>query len=224
AVLKASSLVAINATANGYKFASQFVALSPAGAVSNVDFQLEPTAATQSAEVSGKITNSADGSAIYGAIVTLQTQPTIRGLRYDNKNTPTDLIDDTFYVIPPPGVSISQYKWTLTLPNGTKFTSTNENGVAVVLQQLVAEAVAGGQSITTGAYKVELEVTYTGGKKAIVSGGFLLNISPTLTVYLADIRLPMSLQDQRRRILQRLRQSRRLYHFQSRRNHGISRI
>ncbi|MEW5797352.1 MAG: hypothetical protein AB1772_13485, partial [Candidatus Zixiibacteriota bacterium] len=194
-VFKADTLVPINGSANNYKLSSQFVKLSPGLPVSNVDFALEPLAVTQLAELTGKVTNSVDNSPIYGGIVTLQTPPVIRGLRYDNKNT-ADLTDDTFYVIPPPGATITGYKWSLGLPDKNVFVSANENGVSVVLQHIIAEAVAAGKTLATGAYRVELEVTYGGGKKTLVSGGFLLNISPSLTLYLADIRLPLSFQDQ----------------------------
>jgi len=191
AVINSDTLIPINATADGYQLSSQFVNLSPGGTVNDIDFTLESITLIQPGEIYGQITNTANANPIYGAIVTLQTNPMIRGMKYDDQGTTTDLTDDTFYVIPPPGVPISQYKWMLTLPNGTKFTSTLENGSSVVLNHLATEA---GVS-STGAYKVELEVTYVSGKKTTVSGGFLLKISG-LVLYIADVKLPVSLQDQ----------------------------
>ncbi|MFH1228576.1 MAG: LamG-like jellyroll fold domain-containing protein [Planctomycetota bacterium] len=194
-VIRNNTLVTLDASAEGYQLNSQFVSISPGATVTNVDFTLEQIAAAQSAEVYGRVTDSSDSSAVYGAIITLQTTPGIRGMRYDDKGTPTDLTDDTFYVIPPPGVVITQYKWMLTLPGGTKFTSALENGASVVLNQLATEATNAGNTLNVGAYKVELEVTYAGGKVALVSGGFLLRQSG-LVLYIADIRLPISLEDQ----------------------------
>ncbi|MEK7449402.1 MAG: fibronectin type III domain-containing protein [Planctomycetota bacterium] len=192
-VIKPNTLMAINAMAKNYQPAYQFVSVSPGAAVNNVDFALEPV--SQLGEVYGKVTNAADASAIYGAMVTLQTNPGIRGMKYDNKTTPTDLTDDTFYVIPPPGVTITQYKWILVLPSGQKFNSAIENGSSVVLNQLATEATNAGYSLNIGAYKVELEITYSGGKKGLVSGGFLVKQSGFIN-YIADVRLPVSIQDQ----------------------------
>ena len=187
AVIKPNTLIPINASADGYQLANQFVSLSPGGTVNNANFTLEPIAVTQLGEVYGKVTDGA--YPLYGAIVTLQTNPSIRGMKYDNKNT-SDLTDDTFFVIPPPGVNVTNYKWMLTFPDNTKFTSAIENGSSVVLNQLATEAGIN----STGAYKVELEVTYTGGKKSLVSGGFLLKQSG-FVLYIADVKLPLSLPD-----------------------------
>ncbi|MDI6787839.1 MAG: fibronectin type III domain-containing protein, partial [Planctomycetota bacterium] len=187
AVIKPNTLIPLNVMAEGYQPAFQFVNLSPGSVITAVNFTL--VAASELGEVYGRVTTGSDP--IWGAIVTLQTAPSIRGMKYDNKNTATDLTDDTFFVIPPSGVNISNYKWMLIFPNGTKFTSANENGSSVVLNQLATEAGIN----STGAYRVELEVTYSGGKKSIVSGGFLLNQSG-LVLYIADVKLPVSLQDQ----------------------------
>jgi chitodextrinase len=192
-VITSNTLVPINVTAVGYQMDPQFVSLAPAGTLNNKDFALKPV--SQSAEVYGQVINQSDNTPIYGAIVTLQTGPSIRGMKYNDNNTPTDLTDDTFYVIPPPGVNITNYKWMLTTPLGVKFDSTNETGVSVVLQQLAIEATTHSVALTEGAYKVELEVTYSGGKKAIVSGGLLIKDTGFIR-YIADVKLPVSLQDQ----------------------------
>ncbi|MEW6027447.1 MAG: fibronectin type III domain-containing protein, partial [Planctomycetota bacterium] len=193
AVIKPNTLIPLDAVADGYEPASQFIALSPGSVVTNVNFTL--SSVTQLGEVYGRVTNSADSTPIYGAMVTLSSDPYIRGMKYDNKNTPTNLTDDTFYVIPPPGVTINQYKWALVLPTGTKFTSGLENGSEVILNQLATEATNAGYALGVGAYRVELEVNYSGGKKVTVSGGFLLK-QTGLYFYIADVKLPISLQDQ----------------------------
>jgi YVTN family beta-propeller protein len=192
-VLKPTTLVPINVTANDYQMGYQYVSLSPGSSISDVDFTL--TAITQLGEIYGKVTNTADDSPIYGAIVNLYTNPTIRGMKYDSKNTQTDLTDDSFFVIPPPGITITNYKWMLTLPSAQTFTSLTENGASIIVNQLATEATNNGYSLTVGAYKVELEVTYSGGKKVIVTGGFLLKQSGFVN-YIADVKLPVSIQDE----------------------------
>jgi YVTN family beta-propeller protein len=192
-LLKPNTLIPVNVTADNYQMSYQFVSISPGATVNNVNFSLDPV--SQLGEVYGKVTDATDDSVIYGAIVTLQTNPTIRGMKYDDKNTSTDLTDDTFYVIPPPGVTITNYKWMLSLPDGQKFTSAIENGQAIVLNQFATEATNAGYSLTIGAYKAELEVTYQGGKKVTVSGGFLIKQSGFIS-YIADVKLPVSIQDQ----------------------------
>ncbi|MFA5795419.1 MAG: LamG-like jellyroll fold domain-containing protein [Candidatus Brocadiia bacterium] len=195
AVIKADTLLPVNVTAVGYKMSNQFVKVSPGATVNGVNFVMESESVTQLGGIYGQVVNTSTSAGIYGAIVTLQTSPSIRGMKYDNKTTTSDLTDDTFYVIPPSGVAITQYKWMLVLPSGARFTSDLENGPSIVLNQLATEATNAGQSLVIGAYKVELEVTYTGGKKALVSGGFLLR-QIGLVLYIADIRLPVSLDDQ----------------------------
>ncbi|MCC6574960.1 MAG: carboxypeptidase regulatory-like domain-containing protein [Planctomycetes bacterium] len=187
----------LTAMAVGYGSATRALTVQQNQVVTGFDFQLGALAPVLGV-VSGVVRDSATSQPIAGADVCVTTAQEITQLDYDDAGTPSNLTDDSFSVTVPPDITVTGYSWQLTNPSAVSFTSVNETGSSVVLNQLAIEAQAslGAVFLPSGGYTITAVLTIQGGATVRVYGTFEIQ-QLGFAFQISRVQLPLTFASQR---------------------------
>ena len=177
------SLIIVNAIAANYQLSSSIAAVRAGTITSGVDITLESL--SDVAIIGGWVKDAYTNAPIGSAKVVCSTQPYSAAFTYDNKNT-IDLSDDILSVTEP--ANVSYYRWFITPPlSVVRYQSSTQFNNSVILSSLFSEFGFG----STGAYRVDLEITLSNNKTIKVTAGFLLKLI-FFQAQITDIKLATS--------------------------------
>ncbi|MCE9637740.1 MAG: hypothetical protein K8T90_18730 [Planctomycetes bacterium] len=144
----------------------------------------------KSGKVSGRVFRADGTTPVAGATVAIGVARGVRGLTYNDGDTPGNFADDSFTVEGLAGLGVSSYEWSLTLPGDSdEFVSSQFSGNEVEPFQLLLEAQDAGRSINAGGYTVVARFTIPGESAHELGGGFRVSFDG-IVVGVSDVQLP----------------------------------